>query len=141
MAFDSLFQGMRASATALSAERVRVDVISSNIANAQTTSRESGPYLRRQVQFEPILHRLANGDEEPVGVRVSRVEIDRSTPTERIHDPSHPNADANGWVEMPNVNVTREMADLIAAMRAYDANLRAQEGFVQMAERALQLAR
>ena len=141
MSFDSLFQGMRAASTALSAERVRVDVIAANIANAQTTSRHDGPYLRRKVTFEPILRKLTGGDMEPVGVRVSRVGIDRSTPTERIHDPSHPHADANGWVELPNVNVSREMADLISAMRSYDANLRAQEGFLQMAERALQLAR
>ncbi len=141
MAFDSIFQGMRSAATALSAERVRVDVISANIANAQTTSPNGGPYLRRQVQFEPILTKLANGDIQPTGVRVGRVSIDHSTPTERIHDPAHPHADPNGWVELPNVNVTREMADLIAAMRSYDANLRAQEGLVRMAERALQLAR
>ncbi len=140
MTFSDLFQGLRTSATALSAERVRVDVISANIANAQTTGAD-GPYRRRQVQFEPILRQLASGDTLPVGVRVGRVEVDQNTPTERIHDPSHPHADAGGWVEMPNVNITREMADLIAAMRSYDANLRAQEGFVQMAERALQLAR
>jgi flagellar basal-body rod protein FlgC len=136
-----LFTGMRASATGLSAERIRIDVIAKNLANAETTRTPSGgPYRRQVVHFEPLLRRLANGREEAAGVRVARVTDDMQTPMERIFDPHHPDADAAGYVTMPNVNATREMADLITAMRAYEANLSAQEAYMRMAERALRLA-
>jgi flagellar basal-body rod protein FlgC len=136
-----LFTGMRASATGLSAERIRIDVIAKNLANAETTRTPSGgPYRRQVVHFEPLLRRLADGREEAAGVRVARVTDDMETPMERSFDPRHPDADAAGYVTMPNVNATREMADLITAMRAYEANLSAQEAYVRMAERALRLA-
>jgi flagellar basal-body rod protein FlgC len=136
-----LFTGMRAASTGLSAERVRIDVIAQNIANANTTRTSAGgPYRRKLVHFEPILLRATDGSIRPSGVRVSEISEDRKTPFERIYDPSHPDADSKGWVRMPNVNATREMADLITAVRAYEANLSVQETFVQMAERALRLA-
>jgi flagellar basal-body rod protein FlgC len=136
-----LFSGMNAAASGLSAERARIDVIARNIANAQTTrTPEGGPYRRQVVHFEPILERLAGGGSRTTGVRVSRVAADVATPLERIYDPSHPDAGEDGFVWMPNVNTVREMADLITAMRAYEANLAMQEEFVQMAERALRLA-
>jgi flagellar basal-body rod protein FlgC len=136
-----LFTGMRAAATGLSAERVRIDVIAQNIANANTTrTPEGGPYRRKLVHFEPILRRATDGSIRPSGVRVSEISEDLRTPFERIFDPGHPDADEKGWVRMPNVNATREMADLITAVRAYEANLSVQESFIQMAERALRLA-
>ena len=136
-----LFSGMRVSATGMSAERVRIDTIAKNIANASVThTPEGGPYMRQVACFEPILQRFGDGHSENAGVRVSSVSNDRSTPFQRIQDPSHPDADAQGWVEYPNVNTTREMADLITAVRAYEANLDAQESFVRMAERALKIA-
>jgi flagellar basal-body rod protein FlgC len=92
------------------------------------------------LRFAPILARLSDGRVRTEGVRVAGVEQDTSTPFERIHDPDHPDADAQGYVSMPNVNTAREMADLITAMRAYEANASVQESFVQMAERALRLA-
>jgi flagellar basal-body rod protein FlgC len=75
-----------------------------------------------------------------VGVRVRGITPDLETPMLTIHDPSHPDANERGEVTMPNVNVTQEMADLIGAMRAYEANLNVQDGFVRTAERALRMA-
>jgi len=133
-----LFSAFRAAASGLSAERARVDVIARNVANAQTTKTpEGGPYRRRVVRFEPILERMADGRVETRGVRVAGVEPDTKTPFQRVFDPTHPDADAQGFVAMPNVNAALEMADLITAMRAYEANSVIQETFVQMAERAL----
>lgn len=136
----SLFSGMRASSSGLAAERIRMDVIAKNIANAQTTrTPEGGPYRRQVVFFEPILERAQNGQTEIQGVRVSKVGEDRTSVPERVFNPSHPDADPDGYVTMPNVNTTQEMVDLISASRAYEANLAAQESFVSMAERALRL--
>lgn len=133
-----LFAGFQSAASGLAAERARVDVIARNLANAQTTSTpEGGPYRRQVVRFEPLLARAANGQLEARGVRVAGVEADTSTPFQRVFDPNHPDADEQGFVSLPNVNTAMEMADLITAMRAYEANAVMQETFVQMAERAL----
>lgn len=137
-----LFSGMRASSSALAAERTRIDVISKNIANAEVTRMPdgSGPYRRQVVNFTPVLERALGGGLRPTGVTVSSVRPDTSTPFPILHDPGHRDADAEGNVTMPNVNVVSEMADLITAMRSYEANLNAQDNFVKMAERALRLA-
>ena len=137
---SKLFSGMRAAATGLSAERARIDVIAKNLANSRVTSTpEGGPYRRQLVHFAPILQRAADGSLQTAGVRVSQVSDDMRTPFERVYDPSHPDANRDGFVFFPNVNATREMADLITAVRAYEANLSVQESFLQMAERALRL--
>ena len=131
---DGFFTGMRICASGLSAERERMDVIAENLANARTTrTPDGGPYRRKVVLFEPILAAL--------GVKASRVSVDRATDFERVLDPGHPDAGQDGIVLYPNVNTVMEMADLITAMRAYEANLTAQENFVRMAERALDLLR
>jgi flagellar basal-body rod protein FlgC len=138
----NLFSGMRSSASGLTAERTRIDVIAENIANARTTrTPEGGPYRRKVVMFEPLLQESLMGGERSVGVGVSRIVPDLDTAFERVLDPGHPDAGPDGFVEYPNVNTVLEMADLITAMRAYEANLTAQENFVRMAERALQMAR
>ena len=138
---SNLFSGMRVAASGMSAERVRIDTIAKNIANAGVThTPEGGPYRRQVAVFEPISRRSSDGDLQNEGVRVSAVQDDHTSAFQRIQDPGHPDADANGWVEYPNVNTTREMADLITAVRAYEANMDAQESFVRMAERALKLA-
>ena len=138
-----VFRGFRISSSGLSAERTRINVIASNIANAHTTrmpgSEEPAPYQRQVVHFEPVLDRHAQGT-TPMGVRVVEVSNDNDTPFEEINDPSHPDA-VDGVVRYPNVNATKEMADLITAMCSYEANLKAQESFVRMAERALRIAR
>lgn len=139
---DSLFRGMRISATGMSAERVRVDTIAENIANARTTrTPEGGPYRRKMVVFEPLFMQQADGSKLARGVRVTHVLQDDETPFEVIREPGHPDADADGMVEYPNVNTTREMADLITALRAYEANLSAEDALRRMAERALEIAR
>lgn len=139
---DKLFQGMRSSSRGLSAERVRMDVIAQNIANANVTSTaEGGPYRRQMVRFEPIVQRAADGTIQGMAVRAAEVVEDHVTPMESVYDPANPDADDDGFVTLPNVSATREMADLITAMRAYEANLSAQENFTRIAERALQLAR
>ena len=139
--FDGFFSGMRVSATGLTAERVRMDVIAENLANARTTrTPEGGPYRRKVVLFEPVL-RQVQGEERSFGVRALPVAEDMGTDFERVLDPGHPDAGPDGIVLYPNVNTVLEMADLITAMRAYEANLTAQENFVRMAERALDLLR
>lgn len=140
---DSFFGPLRTAATGLSAERVRMNVIAENIAGAQVTrTPEGGPYARKNVVFEPLVQRDSNGASRIRGVHIARVEADRTSPFVEIFDPSHPDADPEtGKVMMPNVNTLSEMADLITSMRAYEANLTVQEGFVEAAERALELAR
>ena len=140
---DNLFSGMRIASTGLMAERTRIDVIAENIANARTTQTpEGGPYRRKVVVFEPMLRRAMNGRrDEVVGVVVSKIDRDFTTDFQLVKDPGHPDANADGMVQYPNVNTILEMSDLITALRAYEANITAQENFVRMAERALQLAR
>ncbi|MEW6073132.1 MAG: flagellar basal body rod protein FlgC [Planctomycetota bacterium] len=141
---ENLFDGLRISSSGLAAERLRIDVITENIANARTTRTATGdPYRRKLVVFEPLLRKaLAGRPAEPGGgLATPRVIEDFRTPFEAVQDPTHPHADASGRVEYPNVNTVVEMADLITALRSYEANLTAQENFVRMAERALELAR
>ena len=139
---NKLFGGMRIAATALEAERTRMDVIAQNISNAQST-RVAGttePYRRQVVHFAPLLAREEDGGHRIAGVEVTKVEQDYKTPFEEVYDPTHPDADPSGIVRMPNVNTVREMADLITAVRSYEANLKVQESFEQMMARALRLA-
>jgi flagellar basal-body rod protein FlgC len=139
---DQLFSTLRTSASGLAAERVRVGVIAENIAGARITKTpEGGPYRRKVVLFEPLLDSRMGGSASARGVRAARIETDTTTPFEDVHDPSHPHADEHGNVRMPNVNPLKEMADLIGTMRSYEANLGAQENFLRMAQRALELAR
>lgn len=135
-----MFSTLRISASGTAAERMRIDVISRNIAHAEVTQMPdgSGAYRRQVVSFAPILDQSRNG--QSVGVQVRGILPDMETPMQTINDPSHPDANEQGQVTMPNVNVTQEMADLIGAMRAYEANLNAQDGFIRIAERALRLA-
>jgi flagellar basal-body rod protein FlgC len=141
-AIDPLFSGMRVSASGLAAERMRIDVIAENIANARTTrTPDGGPYRRKVVLFEALVEPSGRDSAPALGVAAARVVPDETSDFERVLDPSHPDAGPDGMVAYPNVNTVLEMADLITAMRAYEANLTAQESFVQMAERALDLAR
>lgn len=140
----SLFSGFRASASGMSAERIRMDVISRNLANANTTRMPGGgpakPFRRQMVHFAPIVAEMGGGQSEVRGVRVTEITGDYKTPFEEIYDPTHPDAGPDGVVRMPNINTMKEMADLMTAVRAYEANLKAQDTFVKMAERALHLA-
>lgn len=138
---DRLFGTMRIASSAMSAERVRMDVISKNIANAGVTETGSGePYRRRMVEFAPLLRQTLDGRVENDGIHVKAIHEDNETPMERIRMPGHQHADPDGFVTLPNVNSVLEMADMITAMRSYEANLSVQESFVQMAQRALRAA-
>mgnify|MGYP000226217540 CR=1 FL=1 len=124
-----ILTGIESSTAALNAERLRLEVISQNIANAHVTNTpEGGPYKRMQVVFESALAKQqntdANGNLKPGAVQIARVEED-SSPTKLVYAPSHPDARQDGYVELPNVNIHREMVDMIAASRAYEANMTA----------------
>lgn len=137
---DKLFGGLRIAATGLKAERARVDVIAKNIANAHVTRDPATgeAYRREMVDFGPLIVKQDDGTMEAVGVEVLGVRKDMS-PFQEIRDPGHADADANGIVRYPNVNTVKEMADLITAVRAYEANLSVQENFEKIADSALRL--
>lgn len=120
-----ILSGIHSTTAALEAERTRLDVISENIANAHTTRCPDGkPYQRRVVVFESALQQAlgaANESQTPT-LQVARIDKD-SRPPIMVYEPGHPDADANGMVAMPNININEEMADMIAASRAFEANL------------------
>lgn len=120
-----MLSGIQSTTAALEAERTRLDVISQNIANAHATRSPDGkPYQRQVVVFESALQQ-AIGNDKPSPVptlQVARIEKDSRLPI-LTYEPGHPDADANGMVAMPNINVNEEMADMIAASRAFEANL------------------
>ncbi len=115
--------GINTTASALSAEQTRLEVISQNIANAQLTRDVDGkPYQRHQVVFEQILNDQFGRAAGTSGTMVARVEKDQRPPR-MVYDPGHRDADAQGMVAMPNVNIHEEMADYLSASRAFEANL------------------
>ena len=140
------FTAMSIGSSGLSAQRVRMNVISSNLANAETTrTDEGGPYRRRDPVFatEPLAERFEQvfGDElgEQVhGVRVAAI-VSSKEPPRLDYDPQHPDADAQGYVAMPDVNVVEEMVNMITASRTYEANVTAIQTLKSMAMRALMI--
>ena len=136
-----LFSSMRISGSALTAQRLRMDVISSNIANADTTriNGQRAPYQRQQVVFAPLLNNANQAAGQ--GVQVSQIVTDQTGPRE-VYDPSHPDADPNtGMVAYPNVDTTTEMTDMLSASRAYEANVTVLNSIKQMAQRSIDLGR
>jgi flagellar basal-body rod protein FlgC len=134
---------LRTSASGLSAERVRVNLAASNLANAETTRGPDGkPYQRLDPVMEAVAFENALGQAEPelVGVRVSEIAKDPS-PGRRVYMPSHPDAGQDGFVTLPNVNPIHEVVNLISAQKAYDANATAVDTLKTMAQRALEIAR
>jgi flagellar basal-body rod protein FlgC len=143
--FDKVFSALDISASGLSAERKRMSVIASNIANAQVTETpDGGPYRRQQVEFANELKRSMLGraakNANLSGVKVKGIVESKETPN-IMYIPGHPKADENGFVEMPNVSIAREMVDLMAASRSYEANTAVISTFRKMAERALNIIR
>jgi flagellar basal-body rod protein FlgC len=142
------FTAMEVSASGLAAQRTRMNVASSNLANVSTTrTPEGGPYKRRDVVLESatlgpeLAGQQAGGFSDAVrGVQVTNIAQDASAPRLE-HDPGHPDADANGYVAYPNVNMVEEMVDMITASRAYEAGISALGSAVDMAERALGIGR
>ena len=115
--------GSNSTSSALDAERIRMDVITQNIANSTLTHDVDGkPYQRRQVVFEKVLNQQLGADTAAGGVQVARI-IKDPRPPQMIYEPDNPEADARGMVAKPNVNIHEEMADLIAASRSFEANL------------------
>ena len=120
-----ILSGVQSTTAALEAERTRLDVISENIANAHTTRGLDGkPYQRQVVVFESALQQAMGADKQTQTptLQVSRIDKDPRPPL-MTYEPGHPDADANGMVAMPNINIHEEMADMIAASRAFEANL------------------
>ena len=144
----ALFTGMNINASGMSAERLRLDVISENIANANTTrTKEGGPYVRKNViftekvstadSFGEVLNRTISGIGD--GVKVTAITKDTDTDMNLVYEPSHPDADENGYVLYPNVNIVTEMTDLIDASRAFEANATAFEASTNVASRGLSI--
>lgn len=148
----SFWDSLGISASALTAQRLRLDVISNNIANAETTrTAEGGPYKREDVvfvtqarnSFFPALVMARRSPEAQqslaaAGVQVSKIVTDPE-PGPRVYDPTHPDADANGYVTYPNVNIVNEMTNMLSASRSYEAAISAVEASKRMALRALQI--
>ncbi len=141
---SGLSAAIAASATALDAQRARIEVAVSNIANAESTRGPDGqPYRRRDVVLSsaPIdPFGAALGQADAVGVQVAEVTEDQDA-FRRRYEPSHPDADAQGFVETPNVDVPEEMVDMLGAARAYQANLTAINVIRDTIQRALDLGR
>jgi flagellar basal-body rod protein FlgC len=150
-----MFTAINTAASGLTAERLRLDVISDNIANASTTrTAEGGPYRRSRVLFEsrvedpywrsPFLPKALDNNIGR-GVRVTGIEKDMDAELRLVYDPTHPDAiktgPLTGYVEMPNVNVVSEMVDMITASRAYEANVAVMDGSKSMFRKALEIGR
>lgn len=139
---------MSITASALTATRVRMDTVTENIANINTTMTSSGePYRRRYVVFQEIersdnfstyLNRARRGTSSEGGVRVAYIGEDQSE-FKLDYDPTHPDADENGYVKLPNVEVVSEMVDMMSAYRAYEANITALNTFKDMAVKTLEI--
>jgi flagellar basal-body rod protein FlgC len=142
------FSSINVSSSALSAERTRMNLISSNLANANATrTPEGGPYKRKDAVFsatpmESRFNRALNGAaaQQIRQVEVSQIVEDQNPPRLQ-YDPGHPDANPQGYVAMPNVNVVEEMADMIGATRAYEANITAVQAAKSMAMKTLEIGR
>jgi flagellar basal-body rod protein FlgC len=140
---STLISAINASASALDAQRARMEVAVSNLANAESTRSADGrPYRRREVVLEsmPFDPARAGGEVQATGVKVAAVLEDQADFRKR-YEPSHPDADAEGFVAVPNVDVPEEMVDMLGAARAYQANLTAIGLIRDTLQRALELAK
>ena len=146
----SLFKSIDISSSGLTAQRLRMDTISDNIANVNTTRTPAGGAYRRKVAvfeareaekpFAGVFSKALEAQKIGQGVRVVQVTEDNS-PFKLIYDPNHPDANTAGYVEMPNVNIVTEMVDMISATRSYEANATAVKSSKDMAMKALEIGR
>jgi flagellar basal-body rod protein FlgC len=151
----TIFHSMNTTASALTAQRLRMDVISSNMANVDSTranyvNGQWQPYRRKMVvmqpregQFSSFLSRAMNNSESKTignGVKVTRIVEDQS-PFKLVYDPEHPDADENGYVSLPNVDPLKEMVDLISATRSYEANVTVFNASKGMMMKALEIGK
>ncbi len=141
-----MFTGLEIAASGMAAQRSRLHVVSSNLANASTTRTEDGgPYRRQEPVFETDLSAADLDGGDPAGaalraVRVAEVREDES-PGPVVYDPDHPDADEDGNVQLPNVNPVEEMVDMITAARSFEANVQSFQTLRQMSVRALDIGR
>jgi flagellar basal-body rod protein FlgC len=134
MAQEDLFKAIGISGSGLRAEWVRMQVIANNLANADTTETpEGGPYRRQHVVFATVLNEMN-------GVQVRGI-VSSNAPPRMVFNPGHPDANAEGFVAMPNVEPPEEMVDMLMASRAYEANLAAMHNFRQICEETIKLLR
>lgn len=142
----NVFSAMEIISSSLTAQRTRLNIVASNLANAQTTrTAEGGPYKRKdpvfesesvQNQFDELLSdRLA---QQAHGVKVKEIVTDQNPP-QMVYEPGHPDADPNGFVAYPNVNITEEMVNMIMASRAYDAGATAMKAMGRVGRAALSI--
>lgn len=145
----SMLNGLNISASGMTAQRLRLDIISQNIANVNTTRDEDGNvYTRKAVvfaekgsnpaSFSEVLNNLGTTGK---GVKVTSIINDTESNYRKVYDPSHPDADEDGYVTYPNVNIVQEMTDMIDASRSYEANVTAFNATKNMALKALELGK
>ncbi len=143
-----IFTTFNVAASGLKAQTTRLNTISANLANSETTSTpEGGPYKKKSVVFQsdsqPFQQHFSNSlqaQSQVQGVKVAKITEDNSPP-QRVYDPSHPDAKEDGYVEMPNVSVIKEMVDMMSATRSYEANTTTIKSAKRMAMQALQIGR
>jgi flagellar basal-body rod protein FlgC len=141
-----IFSTFAISASALKAQKIRLDTVSSNMANAETTSTpEGGPYKKKSVYFQSTpmafdqhLDSALRGSAQ--GVAVTKI-IEDPEPPRKVYNPSHPDAAEDGYVDMPNVDVLKEMVDMMSATRSYQANVTTIQSAKRMAQKALEIGR
>lgn len=145
----SIFSGLNISGTALTAERTRMDVISKNIANVNTTRTSGGKPYRRQMplfkevegkSFSSVLSEASSSGQKEGGVKITGIAEDRA-PFKSKYDPGHPDANQEGYVLMPNIDIVTEMVDMISASRSYEANMTSINSAKSMAMKALEIGR
>lgn len=143
----AIFTSFDTSASGMSAQRLRSDIISQNLANVNSTNSEDGGAYRRKtvvfseknaVSFGDILLSATHAGN---GVKITKIVEDYETPMNMVYDPAHPDADENGYVEYPNVNVVTEMTNLIDASRSYEANVTAFNASKSMALKGLEIGK
>jgi flagellar basal-body rod protein FlgC len=131
------FSSIDISGSALTAERLRMDLIANNLANVNTTrTPQGGPYRRQMAVFEVMM----SSDGTQKGVKVGKI-VEDHTPSRMVYDPGHPDADSTGMVAYPNVDPVNEMIDLISATRSYEANIASINAFKGMVMKALEIGR
>jgi flagellar basal-body rod protein FlgC len=131
-----MFMTLKVSATALEAQKIRMNVIASNIANVNSTrTPEGGPYRKKDVVFESYMF-----DESSVGVNIPKI-VEDERPFKMVYDPSHPDANKDGYVSYPNINTIEETVNLISATRAYEANLTLINSYKEMFMKTLDITK
>lgn len=137
----SIFNGLQINASGLSLERLKLDVASNNISNVNTTrTAEGGPYKKETVEFSENLKQAEGANYlTHAGVKVTNIAQDDTT--KLTYDPDNPDANENGYVESPNVNMADEMVDMIQAMRTYQANVSSSEANKTILKKALEISK